>query len=142
MRKSLLAAALLAAGLLPGQSVDPWRPFQFLIGKWKADNGAFTFLPDVKGKTVVRRNVNHTPGQEHEDLMVVYQEGGTKAIYFDSEGHVIRYIVTFPEPTKVVFESEGAGPKYRLAYAAKGDKLDGTFEVNGKMYLQWTAVKE
>lgn len=141
MRKYAIAVAIFA-GLLAGQSVDKWQSFEFMVGKWKADTGAFTFLPELNGQVLARRNFNNTPGQKHEDLMIVYQEGGPKAIYFDTEGHVIRYNISFPAKNTAVFVSEGAGPKYRLSYALKDEKLDGKFEIDGKTYLQWTTVRE
>lgn len=142
MLKSAIALLALSAGLLSAQGDARWAPFQFMIGKWKADTGAFSFLPDLNGQTLVRHSVNNTPGQKHEDLMIVYQENVPKAIYFDTEGHVIRYSISFPAKDSAVFESEGGGPKYRLSYVLHGSKLDGKFEVNGKVYLEWSTTKE
>jgi hypothetical protein len=142
MRKALFATLLLAAGLLPAQTAPKWDQFQFMIGKWKADTGNFSFEPDLNGQILLRRNVNNTPGQKHDDLMVVYLEGGPKAIYFDTEGHTIRYNISFPAKNAAVFDSEGPGPKYRLSYVLNGAKLDGQFGVDGKTYLKWTTTKE
>jgi len=142
MRKALLATLLLAAVLLPAQTTPKWDQFQFLIGKWKAETGNFSFQPELNGQVLARRSFNNTPGQKHEDLMIVYQEGGPKAIYFDTEGHTIHYNVSFPSKDAAVFESEGPGPKYRLSYSKNGAALDGKFEVDGKVYLQWTTTKE
>jgi hypothetical protein len=114
MRNALIATLLLAAGLLTAQTAPKWDQFQFMIGKWKAETGDFSFQPEMNGQVLVRRNFNNTPGQKHEDLMVVYLEGTPKAIYFDSEGHTIHYNVAFPSKNAAVFESEGPGPKYRL----------------------------
>ena len=34
---------------------------------------------------------------QHSDLLYIYPEGsGFKAIYFDNEGHVIHYAISFP----------------------------------------------
>jgi hypothetical protein len=142
MRKALFATLLLAAGLLPAQTAPKWDQFQFMIGKWKAETGNFSFEPDLNGQILLRRNINNTPGQKHEDLMIVYLEGGPKAIYFDSEGHTIRYNISFPAKNAAVFDSEGPGPKYRLSYVLNGAKLDGQFDVDGKTYLNWTTTKE
>jgi hypothetical protein len=142
MRKALFATLLLAAGLLPAQTAPKWDQFQFMIGKWKAETGNFSFEPDLNGQILLRRNINNTPGQKHEDLMIVYLEGGPKAIYFDSEGHTIRYNISFPAKNAAVFDSEGPGPKYRLSYVLNGAKLDGQFDVDGKTYLKWTTTRE
>jgi len=73
--------------------------------------------------------------------MIVYLDGDQRAIYFDSEGHVIHYTVSTPTANTVVFESKDA-PGYRLTYALDGKKLNGKFDVGGKTYLTWTAVKK
>lgn len=102
-----------------------------MIGKWKgagsgepgAGQGAFSFLPELKGQTLVRRSVNQlASGPLHEDLMIDYLEGETPAIYFDSS----------PRRTQTVFES----------YVPDGKNLNGKFEVGGKTYLTWTTVKD
>jgi hypothetical protein len=142
MWKSVLVALALAAGLLTAETPAKWAQFDFMIGKWKAETGNFSFLPELNGQTLVRHNVNNTPGQKHEDVMIVYQEDGPKAIYFDTEGHTIRYTISFPAKNSAVFASVGPGPKYRLSYVLNGDKLDGKFEVDGKIYLQWTTTRE
>lgn len=142
MLKSTIAVVLLSAGLLAAQPDARWQSLQFMVGKWKAETGSFTFLPELNGQVLVRRNYNNTTGQKHEDLMIVYSEGGLRAIDFDTEGHVIRYKLSFPAKDAAVFESEGAGPKYRLSYALDGAKLNGKFEVDGKTYLTWTTVRE
>jgi hypothetical protein len=136
-----MAILLLAATFVQAQTADRWAPFQFLAGKWKAEAGEFSFQPELNGQILVRRNVNNTPGQKHEDLMVVFFEGAPKAIYFDAEGHTIRYTVSFPSKNSAVFDSEDAGPKYRLSYILEGQKLNGKFEVEGKVYLTWTATR-
>jgi hypothetical protein len=142
MMKATSALLLLSAGLVAAQTGERWQPLQFMVGKWKADTGAFSFQPELNGQVLVRRNVNNTPGQKHEDLMIVYSEGGLHAIYFDTEGHTIRYVVSSPAKNMAVFDSEGPGPKYRLSYALKGPSLNGKFEVDGKTYLTWTTVRE
>ena len=73
-------------------------------------------------KIVIRRNhAGYASGAQHDDLMVIYLDAPNdtpRAIYFDSEGHVIRYNLTFPGSNKVVFESDGtqAAPRYRPSY--------------------------
>ena len=78
--------------------------------------------------------------------MIVYLDSPTtppRAIYFDTEGHVIRYTLSFPETNRVVFESESGqpGPEYRLTYWLAGAALNGKFEVGGKTYMTWTSRK-
>ena len=103
-------------------------------------------------KIIVRRNyAGYASGVQHDDLMVVYLDAPNdtpRAIYFDTEGHVIRYNLTFPSAKRAVFESDGSqpGPKYRLTYWMDGASLNGQFEVAppGKeyqSYMKWTSVK-
>ncbi len=159
MRKSALAlAALLAvsgmchpAPVQTGTAEDPWAPFQFLIGVWSGAgsgqpgegiSGTTSFSFDL-GKTIlVRRNraeIASNPGEPsgaaHEDLMIIYREPGAqfRAIYFDSEGHVINYSVSFPAgPRSVVFESAATenAPRFRFIYEMGRDGLlSGEFDI-------------
>lgn len=152
MMKSMILSLLAGAGLLCGQSASrPWEPLQFLIGKWKgagggepgAGQGAFSFLLELDGRILVRRSFNQlASGQRHEDLMIVFPDGSSwRAVYFDSEGHTIQYSITFPTANAAVFES-GSDPKYRLSYVLDRNNLNGRFDVGGKTYLKWTAVRE
>jgi hypothetical protein len=108
---------------------------------------------ELNGKIIVRRNqAAYDSGARHEDLMVIYLDApndSPRAIYFDAEGHVIRYALTFPAPNSVTFQSDAQepGPRYRLSYRKNGSTLDGKFEVappgaDYKTYLSWTAKKE
>jgi hypothetical protein len=155
----------LAAWQLTAQTTAPpqWNKLEFLLGKWTgvagekdtplgAGQGAFSFEPQLNRKIVVRRNnASYASGAQHDDLMVIYFEGPgdvPRAIYFDSEGHVIRYNATFPAANRVVFESDGTqpGPKYRLTYWLEAGSLNGKFEVapagsEFKTYMSWTSKK-
>lgn len=149
---------------LHAQTIDSWKRLDFLLGQWTGvagekaapqgpGQGAFSFTPELSEKIIVRRNnAQFDSGASHGDLMVIYRdapEDGPRAIYFDSEGHVIRYKAAFPSEKRVVFESDGTqpGPKYRLTYWMDGAQLKGQFEVAppGKeyqTYLQWGSVKK
>jgi hypothetical protein len=131
--------ALLLLALL---SAD-FKQLEFLLGKWigvetnKAESGAFSFEPQLNNKIIVRRN----SAPNHEDLLVIYIEDETRAVYFDNEGHVIHYKVSVPSENRAVFESDGA-PKYRLTYWLNHDSLNGKFEVADKTYLNWTSTRK
>ena len=129
------------------------------MGHWKgavsdkestpgAGRGGFSFERDLDKKIVVRKNhAEYDKGAVHDDLMVIYWEGSPCAIYFDSEGHTIRYNLTFPARDSVVFESDGtqAGPKYRLSYWVEKSALKGKFEVGApdyKTYMNWDSVRK
>jgi hypothetical protein len=158
----LCAAAVFAQN--PGG--DPFHALRFLMGEWIADGpaaagiGSFEFTPDVQGNVLVRRNhaeypaANGRPAANHDDLMVIYHEGmpaTVRAIYFDNEGHVIRYAVDAGAPDAVTFISEaGPRPRYRLSYKKLPDgRLGGRFEISPpgkpeefKTYLEWTAKRK
>jgi hypothetical protein len=129
---------------------DVWKPFRFLVGEWTGDGGGdpgkgsgrFSFALDLQGKVLVRRNradfpaAQGRPAFSHEDLMVIYRperNGSAKAIYFDSEGHVIDYAATFAEDGRtLVFLSDLAtgAPRFRLTYTkAADDSMGIKFEI-------------
>jgi hypothetical protein len=113
-----------------------WKPYRFLLGEWEGEGtgdpgkgaGSFTFIPDLEGKILVRRNhanypaAGGRPAVMHEDLMVVYAPQGSegpKAIYWDNEGHVIYYTLsTSSDGHSVTFLSEPVRgvPRFRLSY--------------------------
>jgi hypothetical protein len=140
----LLAA--MPAGCLAAE--PDWGPAQFLVGHWTGEGsgqpgtgtGAFSFTPDLQGKVLLRRSfaeypaANGKPASRHDDLMVVYH-GGTagdlRALYFDSEDHIIRYSGTVAGGS-VVFVSDGKPDevRYRLTYTTTGtDTLTLRFEI-------------
>src|SRR5690349_24612489 len=119
-----LFAGLILAACAFAQS-DPWKPFEFLLGTWVGEgsgepgqgNGGFSFAFDLQKKILVRRSFAEYPASRHDDLMVVSIDESShrpRAIYFDSEGHTIRYAVT-PGASRLVFESdpEEPGAHYR-----------------------------
>ncbi len=158
-----LVTFLTALSILHAQTGDAWKKLDFLIGDWTgvagekdtplgAGQGDFSFKPELKQKIVVRRNnAQYNSGAQHDDLMVVYLDSPNdtpRAIYFDSEGHVIRYNVTFPATDRAVFESDGSqpGPQYRLTYWLEAGTLKGRFEVAApskdyQTYMSWTSKK-
>jgi hypothetical protein len=80
---------------------------------------------------------------------VIYDDAGLiKADYFDSEGHVIRYVAE-TKVGEVIFLSEvkRSEPRYRLTYTQRSaTTLNGQFDVAppGRpeafaRYLAWTA---
>jgi hypothetical protein len=143
--RNAIASVLLmlcSAGSLTAQQARPapnWERWAFLLGDWLGEGGGapgqgtgtFSFSVDLDTQVIVRKNhsdypaSNDRPAYSHDDLMITYQESGTplRAIYFDTEGHVIRYVVTFPgSGNAVVFTSEpsNASPRFRLTYTETG----------------------
>lgn len=162
MRWRLLAPLAILASL-SAQTGDNWTKLDFLLGEWTgvagekdtplgAGQGAFSFQPELNRKIVVRRNNAHyDSGAQHDDLMVIYADPpgeALRAVDFDTEGHVIRYNLSFPSANRVVFESEAGlpGPKYRLTYWMEAGSLKGRFEIaesasEYKSYMSWTSKR-
>ena len=147
----LVAVMSIAPGRLsaqPSPSAIHWDAFKFLIGEWMGEGtgspgegaGGFTFSYDLQNTVLVRKNYANYPATKdhpaftHDDLMIVYQEGGkTRAIYFDNEQHVINYTVTVAsDSNSIVFVSDvaPATPRFRLTNTKAGtDKIKITFEI-------------
>ncbi len=144
---ALLVAPIPArpAAAADAAKADRWERLRFLFGEWTgegaggpgAGGGSCSFALDLDGRILVRRNradYPATPGRaafSHQDLLLVYPERDSafRAIYFDNEGHVIEYRLSFGEGAgRVAFDSDGApgGPRFRLTYEAKPD---GALEV-------------
>ena len=153
MRAPLLIVSLIAFSLTAQTpKPDRWGPLAFLIGEWTGEGGSgpgqgsgrgpgqgsggFSFLPEQNGTVLVRKNradypaAKDRPAFSHTDLMIVYKEDGDakfRAIYFDSEDHVIHYVVEAAGDGKSVrFLSEN----YRLTYTKTGaDAVAIKFEI-------------
>jgi len=165
----LLASIVIILPLAAQQSalLPDWKAFQFLMGDWVGEGsgspgqggGGFTFDLELQGRVLVRHNRTEfsasqgRPANIHDDLIVVYQEkDGFKAVYWDNEGHVIDYTVSFAPDKSLVFVS-GKIPgatRQRLSYRelANGG-LGVRFEIappdkpdEFKVYLDGTARKK
>jgi hypothetical protein len=144
----LLSAA--SAFAQPAKSDNPWAPLSFLLGEWTGEGsgqpgqgaGEFSFLPDLEKNVLVRKNradypaTKERPAFSHTDLLIVYREPGAvklRAIYFDSEGHVIHYAVDpSADGNAVQFLSDPSTsyPRYRLTYTKTGaDKVAIQFDI-------------
>jgi len=133
-----LVASVLLFASTPVRAGD-WGPLQFLVGKWAGEGGggpgqgggAFSFLPDLQNRILVRKSFAEYPAAKgkpafrHDDLMIVYRDEAShdlRAIYFDSEEHMIQYSVKPAEAGAAVFESapSATGPRYRMTYTPSG----------------------
>jgi hypothetical protein len=147
---------------------DTWAKWKFLIGDWDGQGtgkpgdgaGGFTLQPDLDGRVLVRKNhadypaANGRPAFSHNDLMVVYPgDKAPNAIYFDNEGHVINYAITFNDTTgAIVFTSEASANamRFKLTYTPVGNvKVNIKFEMAppGKpdafsTYIEASAVRK
>jgi hypothetical protein len=140
----------------PARAAPPLEALSFLVGEWEATGsgapgrtaGRFSFTWTAERHALLRRNEAVTPSGRHEDVMLVYADpdGALRALYTDNEGHTIAYAVTVGGGRRVVFESSGEGPRYRLWYQLSGDgSLASGFEMappgstEFRTYLEGTA---
>jgi hypothetical protein len=124
------------------------EPLAFLIGDWEASGGGqpgpaggrAVFSRALQDRVILRTSYAEYPrsgagaGLRHDDLVVIYAVPGKgpRADYYDSEGHVIRYVVTTPATGEAVFLSEPVAgePGYRLRYRLTPDgALEGEFAI-------------
>jgi hypothetical protein len=152
----LSVVLLLLASLSVGESLAQqpketanWDSFRFLLGEWIGEGagapgegtGAFSFDFDLQGKILIRKNRADYPATKdkaaysHTDLMTIYREadGSLKAIYFDNEGNVIHYAVSFSkDQNTLTFLSDPSpsSPRFRFIYSkATPDKLKLEFDI-------------
>lgn len=151
------------------QATNKWKDFDFVLGEWNwagggqpgQGKGVSTFQPDLDGTVLVRKvHLDYPATKEraafaHDDLLYVYHDpadNSLRAIFFDGEGHVIRYAVTVVEPGKSLqFLSDAApsGTRCRMTYTRVGeDSVTEKFEIAppGKpddfaTYVQFTATR-
>ena len=169
MRSFALSVLLLGVALAASAQMAPKRDcgaWDALIGTWDADpnpvspgsTGWTSFERDLQGKVIVRKNhadypaTKDKPASVHDDLMVIYDDPAgqdRRAIYWDNEGHVIRYVASTSSggcTLTLVTEPGTPGPGFRLTYVTRtADTLAGLFEIAPpnaptlfKKYLEWT----
>jgi hypothetical protein len=144
---------LSAATLLRAQTADPWKPLQFLTGEWTGEGtgtpgegaGVCSFTFDLQRKVMIRKNYAQYPTFRHDDLLVVYPDPvskSLKAIYFDSEEHVIHYAVeSGPDSVRFLSDPVAGQPGYRLTYRKAGEgkvSLDFDIAAPGKPFSNYT----
>ncbi|MCX6169546.1 MAG: hypothetical protein NTX65_09405 [Ignavibacteriales bacterium] len=121
-----------------------WTALKFLIGEWSGApgeaTGSFTFSYDLQKRILLRKNFAEYPAQNgrpafrHDDLMIVYFEGGeNKAVYFDNEGHTINYKISFSSDSlSTIFVSDiiPSAPRFRFSYTKiENDKMKFSFDI-------------
>ncbi len=128
-----LVAIALAASLAAQSKTDGrFKPLEFLIGTWVGEGGGapgqgsgeFSFQYDLGRNILIRKNDSNYPAQggrpayRHDDLMIVYRQGtALRAIYFDSEDHVISYAVdSAADSARFISDPVPDQPRYRLTY--------------------------
>jgi hypothetical protein len=116
------------------QQTDIWKQWGALIGDWKGEGsgkpgqggGTFSFKPDLDNKILVRKSHSEYPATGnnpeiiHDDLMIIYPDNNSSpvnAIYFDNEGHVINYTISYTDNAIILTSEKIQGmPTFRLSY--------------------------
>jgi hypothetical protein len=165
MKLSIISFAIVMLGLSTntfGQQDTTWNKWNWIVGEWVGEGsgtpgqalGWFSLQPDLDGKILVRKNHSEYPATPdkpksiHDDLMIVYPaESGEakKAIYFDNEGHVINYVITYSEKS-IIFTSEKIfnSPIFRLIYfSLDNETINVKFEMSqdGEKFITYTEGK-
>ena len=164
--KITLTIAFLGVFLTVFSQPNPtWEKWNWLIGDWAGEGsdqpgkggGTFTFKADLDQKILVRKSHSEYPALgskpeiTHNDLLIVYPDhsgNGSKAIYFDNEGHIINYSITFSDQS-IILTSEKIPnvPLFRLTYTLLEDqKVNTKFEIsrdgaNFNTYLEGNSIK-
>ena len=168
MMKSKIFLTIALTGFLTvcfGQQTPAWDKWNWLIGTWVGEgsgqpgegNGSFSFSLNLDRNIIERKShtefppANGKPASLHEDLLIVYHgaEGAAdKAIYFDNEGHVINYAISYSEKSIVLTSEKVQGmPFFRLVYTLlEGGKVNTRFEmsrdgVNFTSYIEGKSKK-
>lgn len=168
-QKILIAVILLVSCQLAfGQkSSNPWEKWNYLIGEWVGEHngqpgqgeGKFSFQTDLDSKILVRKSHTVIPKTDksaeiiHDDLLIVYQPSGNgtqEAIYFDNEGHTIKYKVTYSDNSiALTSDIDPDAMRFRFTYTKIDSKsVNASFEMatakapeDFKMYLSGKAFK-
>lgn len=126
-----------------------WGKWNQLTGEWKGEgsgrpgqgDGTFSFTFGLDKNVIERRSHSEYPATQnkplivHDDLMIVYPDFGgnpTKAIYFDNEGHIIQYTITYADESIVLTSSKMPNvPVFRLTYTLLNSETVNTkFEIS------------
>ncbi|MCK3685814.1 hypothetical protein [Maribellus sp. YY47] len=145
-----------------GQQNTEWDKWSWLIGEWTGEggghpgqgSGTFSFSFDLNKKIIVRKSHSEYPATEnkpaviHDDLMIIYldfNENPTKAIYFDNEGHVIDYSISYADKAvKLTSKKMQGAPVFRLTYTLLEDeRINTKFEMSqdGENFMTYVEGK-
>jgi hypothetical protein len=142
----------------------------YLVGHWRdtartgepgtSTGGEETWRLALDGQILVREawceypTAAERPAFRHEDLLVVFVDSDSevRAIFWDNQGHLIRYreVHADPDGKGVGFVSAPStpGPRQWLQYRfGEPDQLSAVFSVHGPgapgfmPYLRWASVR-
>lgn len=162
MKLVLFFAMFAIASFSFGQQKSACDNWNWLIGNWAGEGsgqpgqggGKFSFSINLDSNIIVRKSHSEYPATEtkpaikHDDLMVIYKDTTgnlSNAIYFDNEGHVINYSITYAAKSIVLTSENVPGtPVFRLTYSLLDNEIvDTKFEMSedGKKYVTYIQGK-
>lgn len=165
MKTSMITLVIAILGLTSitfAQQDTTWNKWNWIVGDWVGEGsgtpgqgiGWFSLQSDLDGKILVRKSHSEYPstpeksGIIHNDIMIVYlDESGEpgKAIYFDNEGHIIDYVITYSEKSIVLTSTRISNmPIFRLTYTLLDkETVNVKFEMSqdGEKFLTYTEGK-
>lgn len=162
MKLVLFVALFAIASVSSGQQKSACDNWNWLMGNWAGEGGGqpgqgggkFSFSINLDSNIIVRKSHSEYPATEnkpavkHDDLMVVYKDTAgnlSKAIYFDNEGHVINYTITYAAKSIVLASEKIPGdPAFRLTYSLLDNEIVETkFEISpdGEKYVMYIQGK-
>lgn len=151
MEKKFFLAVLLTGFVVicHAQQGTGWDKWNWLIGNWIGEgsgqpgqgSGTFSFSFDLDKNILIRRSHSEYPATGtkpkiiHDDLMIIYPgqiENSDKAVYFDNEGHIIFYSVSFSDKSIILTSDKiPNGPVFRLIYTSLDSETVSTkFEMS------------
>ncbi|MDD3310336.1 MAG: hypothetical protein PHY69_10315 [Dysgonamonadaceae bacterium] len=164
--KLLLCVTLLSLTVMCfGQQNLTGNNWSWLMGEWKGEGignpgqggGTFSFAYDLDKNIIIRKSHSEYPATDnkpkiiHEDLMIVYfddSKSPSNAIYFDNEGHIINYTITYADKSITFTSNKLANtPIFRLTYLLlEKDLVNTKFEmsqdgVNFMTYIEGKSKK-
>lgn len=132
----LIIAMLGILNICRAQQNDIWKQWEWLKGTWEGTGdgktgegkGTFSFTNELDGKILIRKSHSEYSSKNiiHDDIMIIYADysgNPGNAIYFDNEGHIINYTITYTENSIVLLSEKISGaPIFRLIYEDKGNE--------------------
>ena len=130
----LLLSIVICLNLSAQKNSEMWSKWKYLIGNWEGEgngtpgkgDGFFSFRNDLDENILIRKNHSEypatadSPATVHNDIMIIYPDTSgnpVKAIYFDNEGHIINYAITYSDSTIILTsEVKTNSPRFRLTY--------------------------
>jgi hypothetical protein len=155
-------ALLTGISVTLGQQDSTWESWDWLVGDWVGEGsgapgeaaGWFSVHPLLDRRILMRKGHAEYPESTgkprviHDDLLIIYADPAgqpSKAIYFDNEGHVINYSISYPGKSIVLTSDRVENiPVFRLTYSvldSDGVKVKFEMSKDGERFITYTDGK-